>query len=68
MPSHTLKFALEHILMYEMAGDFTNKYFDYADPTIWSQKLMRTNSFCQTPFINLEGVGRKCIDLLKDVG
>jgi hypothetical protein len=28
-----LKFAHEHILMYEMAGDFTHKYFNYADPT-----------------------------------
>jgi hypothetical protein len=28
-----LKWALEHILIYEMVGDFTNKYFNYADPT-----------------------------------
>jgi hypothetical protein len=26
LPSHTLKFALEHVLMYEISGDFTNKY------------------------------------------
>ena len=30
-----LTFALEHILMYELAGDFTNKYFNYEDPTIF---------------------------------
>jgi hypothetical protein len=29
-----LKFAPEHILMYTMAGDFKNKYVNYADPTI----------------------------------
>ncbi len=28
-----LKFALEHNLMYEISGDFTNKYFNYAYPT-----------------------------------
>jgi hypothetical protein len=31
LPSHTLKFALDHILMYDIAGDFANKHFNYAE-------------------------------------
>ena len=32
LPSHTSTFALEYILMYEVEGDFVNKYFNYTDP------------------------------------
>ncbi len=50
LSSHTLKFALEHILMYELAGDFTNKYFNYADPKYREGQKIGNDPYIACPY------------------
>ncbi len=38
--------------MYELAGDFTNKYFNYADPTILSHEFCFPDNFPQILKVN----------------